>query len=132
MEQIEAFLEGILGPLTAVSGIEVAATVALWITVALALISKLSVFAVPAYIFGRLMRRPKFEPGKIIWLIVIGGATPVVLHILTTLSAYVSLGLWSGVILGTPWYFFFLRPRLIRRYARKAARKAGRAVAKLH
>jgi len=131
MEQIEAFLEGILGPLTAVSGIEVAATVSLWITIALALISKLSVLAVPAYIFGKMMRRPKFELGKVITLVLIGMATPVVLHILTTLSAYVSLGLWSGVLVGTPWYFFFLRPRLIRRYARRAARKAGRAVAKL-
>jgi len=131
MEQIEAFLKGILGPLSAVSGIEIAATVALSVTAALALISKLAIFAVPAYIFGKMMHRPKFEPGKIIWLIVIGAVTPVALNILTALSAYVSLGLWAGVILGTPWYLFFLRPRLLRRYARKAARKAGRAVAKL-
>lgn len=130
MEQIEAFLEGLLGSLSAVPGVGVAAAVAFWITSALALITKFSTIAVPAYIFGKMMRRPKFEPRKIIGLILLGMATPVVLSILTTLSAYVSLGLWSGVLVGAPWYLF-LRPRLARRYTRRAARRAGRVVAKL-
>lgn len=130
MEQIEAFLRDALGSLSAVPGVEVAATVALSITAALALISKFAIFAVPAYIFGKMMRAPKFEPKKIVALIIIGAVTPVALNILTALSAYVSLGLWSGALIGGPWYLF-LRPRLIRRYAKRAARKAGRTVAKL-
>jgi len=127
MEQIEAFLRDALGSLNAVPGVEVAGSVALFLTTVVAVISK---YAIAVYILGKMMRAPKFEPKKIVALIVIGAVTPVVFSILADLGSYVSLGLWSGALIGSPWYLF-LRPRLIRRYAKRAARKAGRTVAKL-
>jgi len=131
MEQIEAFLEGLLGSLSSVPGLEAAGSVALFLTAAVALISKLAIYAVPVYIFGKMMRRPKFEPRKIITVILLGAVTPVVFGFLAQLGPYINFGFWSGALVGTPWYYFFFRPRLIRRYAKRAARSAGRTVAKL-